>query len=68
MNILVPGHEYILRTLDVEKDVRLSFVDRGHGNDRPGTTNQDVIRVLIDRVEFMELEKPWDGNKKYCGI
>ena len=41
----------------------LQFVDRGHGTDTEGITNQTVLRVLIDRVKFLDNEMPWEGNK-----
>lgn len=50
MEILTPGHRYKLEHLDGNDYERLRFVDRGHGNDNPGTNNQEVLRVLIDRV------------------
>ena len=64
MNILVPGPEYILQSFGGYKECRISFVDRGHGNDRPGTNTPELLRVAIDRMTFMDKERPWDGNNK----
>jgi len=62
MDILVPGHYYQLDNLDGDGHESLRFVNRGHGFDREGTNNQEVIRALINRVEFLDNEKPWHGN------
>ena len=56
------GHVYQLNHLGGDGHETLTFVDRGHGKDKPGTTNQEVLRVLIDRVKFLNEEKPWAGN------
>jgi len=62
METITAGHRYTLNHLDGEGSEQLQFVDRGHGRNMEGTNNQEVIRVLIDRVKFLELEKPWHGN------
>ena len=64
MNCIKPGHKYKLDRLDGTGFEELNFVDRGHGSDSSGTNNQDVIRVLIDRVKFLEKEKHWHGNSE----
>lgn len=67
MKVIVPGHLYELDHLDGENTHQLQFVDRGHGCDQEGTFNQEVIRVLIDRVKFLDSEKPWPLNKNILG-
>ena len=64
MKVTVPGHIYLLEHLDGNKTQQIHFVDRGHGHDEEGTYNQEVLRVLIDRVKFLDEELPWDGNDK----
>lgn len=65
MKIVHEGHKYKLNSLDGEAKVELTFVRRFRGEDNySGTTNQEVLRVLIDRVEFLDKEMPWDGNKE----
>lgn len=62
MKIVRAGHEYLLNRLDGENHELLNFVNRDHGCDKTGTTNQEVLRVLIDRVKFLDSEVPWVGN------
>lgn len=62
MKVLVPGHQYDLEYLDGDGSRWIQFVDRGHGRDCPGTTCQEVLRALIDRVKFLDAELPWQGN------
>lgn len=72
MKVLRSGHLYELAHLDgspvagcvAPKVERLAFVDRGHGNDLPGTNNQEVLRVLINRVQFLDNERHWEGNAR----
>lgn len=62
MKVLIAGHLYELSHLDGDGGQRLQFVDRNHGMDSEGTYNQEVLRVLIDRVKFLDDEVPWEGN------
>ncbi len=67
MKVIDEGHKYHLKTLDgIESDVeKLTFVRRFRDSDNyPGTTNQEVLRALINRVEFLNDEVPWEGNKE----
>ena len=64
MRVEKAGHRYKLKRLDGEGHEVLQFVDRNHGTDTAGTTNQEVIRVLVDRIEFLDTELTWAGNKE----
>lgn len=68
MKVIYPGHSYILNQLDAKantKPQRLDFVKRlPHHSPSPGVTNQEVIRVLIDRVKFLDAELPNDVNSQ----
>jgi len=65
MKILERGHKYKLDTLDGEFPVELTFVKRFRGIDNhAGTTSQEVLRCLIDRVQTLDAEAPWDGNEE----
>ena len=73
MKIIKPGHIYELNKLDDKYDESsggkthtLKFVER-HPNGAPfraGVTNQEVLRAVIDRVKFMEHQRPWHGNPR----
>lgn len=63
MRVINEGHTYELKNLDGDGSQILSFVDRGHGRDCEGTTCQEVIKALIDRVIFLNNELPSEFNK-----
>lgn len=49
---------------------RLIFVRRDSkrgGHNHGGTQCQDVLRVLIDRVQYCDAQLPWPGNDKIIG-
>lgn len=64
MKILVPGHLFDLASLDGDFQQRLQFVERmgtkypGNLEARPGTTNQEVCRALISRMEYVDNQWP----------
>lgn len=58
MKALVPGHRYEAAHLDGKGVEIIQFVDRGHGNDTEGTTCQELIKILIDRVKLLDEEVP----------
>lgn len=63
MRIIYPGHRYEIDCIDGAGVVDIRFVKREpHHSPMPGILNQDLIRVLIDRVQVLDAEKPWDGN------
>ncbi len=63
MRVLKPGHRYELNCLDGPTYEFLQFVQRRpHHEPRPGTTNQEVCRALIDRIKVLDQEVPWEGN------
>ena len=65
MIVIDPGHNYQLDTLDGDATCELRFVKRFRGRENhPGTTNQEVLRVLIDRVIELNSEKPWPLNNQ----
>ena len=69
MKVLDPGHIYELAHLDGDSSSLLIFVKRmGEkypGNDcaREGVTTQEVLRALIDRLQYVDNQHPWDENK-----
>ena len=64
MIILEDGHKYLANHLDGKGSTILQFVNRGHGKDKEGVNNQEILRILIDRIKFMDNEVRWDGNEK----
>jgi len=65
MIIVGPGHEYELESIDGECKQRIRFVKRFRGvENHAGTVNQELLRVLIDRVQRLDLEQPWSGNQE----
>lgn len=77
MKVVDPGHVYELTWLDVvylqhdEGQNRLIFVKRegekypGNVGHHPGTTMQEVLRVLIDRLKYVNSQEP-DGRNEYA--
>ena len=74
MEVLDPGHRYRLQTLD-EQPVsslllfELQFVKRigegypgNKGIPEEGTILQDVLRCCIDRVKYLDNQKPHQSN------
>lgn len=62
MRVGIEGHRYILDHLDGDGETVLQFVDRDHGRDTEGVTCQEVLRALIDRIQMLDAEEPWEGN------
>lgn len=77
MKVLDPGHSYDLNTLDGFVPLlqsRLTFVKRygvgypGNIGQYPGTTCQEVLRALIDRVQYLNKQIPskWNTISVFC--
>lgn len=65
MRVLDPGHRYALDNLESEGEQTLQFMKDPalhDGDGAHGTTCQEVIRALIDRVQTLNAERPWHGN------
>lgn len=68
MKVLDPGHYYELDHLDGDDHEYLVFVKRegekfpGNVGHYEGTNIQEVLRVLIDRVEYLDKQKPNTHN------
>lgn len=66
MKVLDPGHDFSLDNLDDIGKTRLVFVKRmgegypGNESAYPGTNMQEVLRVLINRCEYVNKQKPCD--------
>lgn len=65
MKVINPGHYYELANIKIKGKTNLSFYQDpviNGGAVSCGTNCQEVIRVLIDRVKFLDSQKPWAGN------
>ena len=68
MKVIDPGHLYELDSYDGEDHQWLMFFKRegskypGNVGINPGTNIQDVLRVLIDRVQYLNNQVPCSQN------
>lgn len=59
MQVLDPGHVYQL-----DSDQTLEFIKRTNGElVHGGTTNEELLRVLINRTEYLDAKFPCEENK-----
>lgn len=69
MKVIDPGHKYKLLSLDGEINQTLTFVKRkglkfpGNKNKYPGTTLQDVVHCLLNRIRFLQNQIPCIENE-----
>lgn len=70
MQILDPGHAYLLTPFDGEPGVILRFMKRegegypGNVGHYSGTNLQEVIRACIDRLKYLDTQIPHWRNKR----
>lgn len=73
MNVLVEGHRYELDNFEIESNYQLlQFIQKEPIRDgRPelrtitdGTTNEEVLSVLINRMEYLDNKIPCQENKE----
>lgn len=67
MKIIDKGHKYKLKNLKTKGNQTINFYKDGKINNtktKKGTSNQEVLRVLIDRVHFLEEQNHHYLNKK----
>jgi hypothetical protein len=73
MKVLKPGHSYELANFEQdipELNQRLHFIDKAPCDDesgklvtvRDGTTNEEVLEMLIDRLKFLQGAFPCREN------
>jgi len=69
MRILDPGHRYSILSFDGACEQYIQFMKRvgpkfpGNEEAYPGTNCQELLRVLIDRVKYLENQVPCVENK-----
>lgn len=67
MIVVDRGHSYRLSNLKSKGFTNLKFYKDSNinsGKSRKGTSNQEVLRVLIDRVQFLDMQKPHTVNSE----
>jgi len=72
MRVLDPGHKYLVDEYDGDSVAALTlrFTKRegssypGNDGHYPGTKCQEVIRALIDRVDYLNSQVPCDENRR----
>jgi len=72
MRVIKEGHEYVLDGFEepVEGSQYLQFIDKAPSKSNPhvlitvadGTTNEEVLAVLIDRMSYLQAEFPCREN------
>lgn len=69
MKAIIPGHKYELENFQTPgvaavPPQRIQFVEKDHitGWPIPGTTNEEVIRMLIDRITHLNNAFPSRGS------
>lgn len=73
MKVIEPGHIYTLNRLDGEGVESLVFVKRegekypGNVGHHTGTNMQEVLRALIDRVQYVNKQIPHWRNMQVIG-
>lgn len=70
MKIIDPGHKYIPDSLDGNFIQEITFVKRygdkypGNTNCYPGTTIQELCRIGIDRLTYVDAQKPSEETQQ----
>jgi hypothetical protein len=74
MRVIDPGHEYVLDSLDGDAPQRLVFVKRqgpkypGNVGSHPGTTIQEVLRALLERLAYVNAQIPCAETEAASGM
>jgi hypothetical protein len=67
MKVITPGQEYFLDHFEDEGYQVLSFIHKEQEGDKfvtidNGTTNEEVLAVLIDRMQYLNTKAPCREN------
>jgi len=73
MNVLIPGHRYLLRNFESDIKIpeqQLQFIQKEPVKEgstelktiNNGTTNEEVLAMLIDRLQFLNTKFPCREN------
>lgn len=65
MKVIVPGHKYSIQNQDGSGEQTITFVRRiPESEAHEGTLCQELLRVLIDRVHYLDRQVPHVVNVK----
>ena len=70
MQVITPGHKYSLTSFEFGPSQTLQFIEKApmkEGSEElytvnDGTTNEDVLNVLIDRLQYLNKKFPCREN------
>jgi len=68
MKVLDPGHKYLVDSYDGGEPTQITFMKRegpgypGNVGHYPGTNCQELLRVLIDRITYLDNQIPHYNN------
>lgn len=70
MKVLTVGHKYVLANLEnAENGQTIQFIEKAQASYTPelvtvndGTTNEEMLSVLIDRLQFLQAKAPCREN------
>lgn len=63
MKVTEEGHIYRVRHMDSAEEQELMFINRLNGAQvHDGTTNEEVLEVLIDRMRYLQKRMPCREN------
>jgi hypothetical protein len=64
MTILTPGHKYSLAAFENGQEQHLQFIEKDVAMNtlHDGTTNEEVLAMLIDRLKFLGQKLPCREN------
>lgn len=72
MKVLTTGHKYLLANFENQKNPaqQLQFIEKVPSDEEPtvlltvndGTTNEEVLAVLIDRLKYLQAKFPCREN------
>ncbi len=70
VRIIDPGHQYALKHIDGDGEEIITYVKRegdkypGNSGHHPGTNLQEEWRAQIDRLKYLDMQKPHWANKR----
>ncbi len=68
MKVLTPGHKYLLDAHEGRAHQTIQFIEKRKEGDalvtvNDGTTNEEVLRMLINRIDILNTKLPCEENE-----